>query len=147
MHPQGPTTDPLGKSSGKWGPQCGWLGGHLSEKGRVQTQRTTTLTPCSHPPRWGHRTSYKYTGHQLEAVVWESIVQSLTGAVVDMAMYMGPTTSMAHILQKLMVNFGTVVSFNVLMQNMYQVMDGNLKKVLSFAMRLEGTLNQIRLGG
>ena len=62
-----------------------------------------------------------------------------------MAQYMGPTASMAHILQKLAIIFGTVVSFNVLRQNFYKVTQGNHEKVPSFAMRLEGTLNQIRL--
>ena len=62
-----------------------------------------------------------------------------------MAQYMGPTTSVAHILQKLTIIFGTVASFNVLMQNLYKVMQDNHKKVPSFAIRLEGTLNQIRL--
>ena len=62
-----------------------------------------------------------------------------------MVQYMGPTTSMAHKLQTLSVIFGTVASFDVLMQHIYKVMDGNHKKVASFARRLEGTLNQIRL--
>ena len=38
--------------------------------------------------------------HYLESVVWESIVRSLKGAVADMVWYMGPTTSVAHTLQK-----------------------------------------------
>ena len=58
---------------------------------------------------------------------------------------MGPTASMAYILQKLTIIFGTVVSFNILMQNFYKVTQGNHEKVPSFATRLEGTLNQIRL--
>ena len=37
------------------------------------------------------------------------------------------------------------MSFDVLMQNFYNVTQSNYKKVFSFAMRLEGTLNQIRL--
>ena len=69
----------------------------------------------------------------------------LKGAVEDMTHYMGPTTSVAHILQKLTVIFGTVASFNVLMQKFYIVTQGNHKKVPSFSTRLEGTLNQIRL--
>ena len=36
--------------------------------------------------------------HYLEAVVWESIIQSLKGAAADIARYMGLTTSTAHIL-------------------------------------------------
>ena len=50
-------------------------------------------------------------------MVLESIVRSLKGAAVDMAWYMGPSTSMAHILQKLIIIFGTVAAFDVLMQN------------------------------
>ena len=61
---QGPTTDPLGKSSGKQESWCGWPGGHLSERERVGTQRTTTFTSYPHSTRWRHRTSYKYNGHQ-----------------------------------------------------------------------------------
>ena len=62
-----------------------------------------------------------------------------------MAQYMGPTASVREILQKLMVTFGTVDSFDVLMQNFYKVTQGNNEKVLSFATRMEGTLNQIWL--
>ena len=52
-----------------------------------------------------------------ESVVWESIIRSLKGAVADMAWYIGPTTSVAHIWRKLSVIFSTVASFDVLMQN------------------------------
>ena len=83
--------------------------------------------------------------HYPESVVWESIIRLLKGAVADMAWYMGSTASMAHILRKLSVTFSTVASFNVLMQNFYKVTQGNNEKVPSFATRLEGTLNQIRL--
>ena len=62
-----------------------------------------------------------------------------------MACYMGPTASMILILQNLAIIFGTMMSFNVLMQKYYKVTQGNHKKVPSFAMRIEGTLNQIRL--
>ena len=72
-------------------------------------------------------------------------MRSLKGAVVDMAQYMGPTASVSDILDKLIVIFGTVASFDVQMQNFYKITQGNNKKVPSFAMRLEGTLNQIRL--
>ena len=58
---------------------------------------------------------------------------------------MGPTARVACILKKLLVFFGMVASFDVLMQNFYKVMQGNNEKVPSFAMRLEVTLNQIRL--
>ena len=34
-----------------------------------------------------------------------------------MAQYMGPTTSVTRILQNMAIIFGTMASFNVLMQN------------------------------
>ena len=87
MHPQGPYTDPLGTSSGKWGSWDEWPGGHLSKRGRVGTHRTTTPTPSSHPTRWRvgtqrtissthsphstqwrYGTSYKHSGHGI--VTW-----------------------------------------------------------------------------
>ena len=83
--------------------------------------------------------------HYLESVVRESIVCSLKGAAADIARYIGPTTSIAHILQKLTVIFGTVVSLDILMQDFYKVTQSNHKKVPSYATRLEGTLNQIQL--
>ena len=39
--------------------------------------------------------------HYPESVVRESIICSFKGALVDMARYMGPTASVAHILQNL----------------------------------------------
>ena len=83
--------------------------------------------------------------HYPEAVVQESIVQSLKGPVVDIARYMGPTSSVAHILQNLFIIFGEVASFDVLKQNIYKVTKGNNEKVPSFVMWLEGTLNQTQL--
>ena len=82
--------------------------------------------------------------HYLESVVRESIILSLKGAAADMANYMGPTAGVSEILEKLLVIFGTVMSFDVLMQNFYKISQGN-EKVPSFATRLEGTLNQIRI--
>ena len=101
-------------------------------------------------PLLGRRVSFKQWYHKvqcvkdpyLEAVVWDSIIRSLKGAVADMARYVGPTASIDHILWKLSVIFGIVASFDVLMQNFYKVTQGNNEKVPSFAMRLEGTLNQ-----
>ena len=75
--------------------------------------------------------------HYPELVVQESIVQSLKGAVADMARYMAPTASVSDIIQKLMVIFGTVALFDVLMQNFYKVMQANHEKVPSFATRLQ----------
>ena len=70
--------------------------------------------------QWYHKVQC-IKDHYPESVVWESFIRSLKGAVADMAWYMGPTTNMTHILQKLAVIFGTMASFNVLMQNFYKV--------------------------
>ena len=43
--------------------------------------------------------------HYAESVVWESTVRSLKGAAVYMVWYMGPTTSMIHILAKIGCHF------------------------------------------
>ena len=94
--------------------------------------------------QWNHEVQC-IQDHCLKLVVWESIVRSLKGAVADMAQYMGPTASVTEILQKLTVIFSTVTLFDVLMQNVYKVTQGNHEKVPSFATRLEGTLNQIQL--
>ena len=66
-------------------------------------------------------------------------MRSLKGAAADMAWYMGPTASVSNILDKLLVIFRMVASFDVLMQNFYKITQGNNKKVSSFATRLEGT--------
>ena len=57
--------------------------------------------------------------HYPESVVWESLIGSLKGTAADMAQYIGPPASVAHILQKLLVIFGMVASFDILMQNFY----------------------------
>ena len=83
--------------------------------------------------------------HYLGSLVRESIVHSIKGVVADMAIYMGPTSSVAHILQKMTIIFSMVASFNILMQNFYKVTQSNHEKVPSFATRLEGALNKIWL--
>ena len=94
--------------------------------------------------QWYHKVQC-VKDHYSESVVRESVVHSLKGTVADMARYMGPTASVAHVSQKLTIIFGTGASFDVLMQNFYKVTQSNHQKVPSFAMRLEGILNQIRL--
>ena len=72
-------------------------------------------------------------------------MRSLKGAAANMAQYMGPTGSVSEILEKLLVIFRTIASFDLLMQNFYKITQGSSEKVPLFATRLEGTLNQIRL--
>ena len=94
--------------------------------------------------QWSHEVQC-IKDHYPELVVRESIMRSLKGAVEDTAHYMGPTAGVSEILEKLSVIFGTIASFDVLMQNFYKITQGGNKKVPSFATRLEGTLNQIRI--
>ena len=94
--------------------------------------------------QWSHKVQC-IKDHYLELVVRESIMRSLKGAAADMAHYMGPTASVSEILEKLLVIFGTVMSFDVLMQSFYKIMQGGNEIVPSFMTRLEGTLNQIRI--
>ena len=116
----------------------------------ISTPKISTFSGNAAPGKT--EVSYKQWSHEVqcikdhypESVVRESIMQSLKGAVADMAHYMGPTASVSDILEKLSIIFGTVTSFDVLMQNFYKISQGN-EKVPSFATRLEGTLNQIRI--
>ena len=94
--------------------------------------------------QWSHKVQC-IKDHYLELVVRESIMRSLKGAAADMAHYMGPTAGVSKILEKLSVIFGTVASFDMLIQNFYKITQGSSEKVPLFATRLEGTLNQIRL--
>ena len=138
MHPQSTTSNTFGKSSGKGGSWCGWLGGHLSERWRVGTCRTTSLTPCHCSTQWRCWMSYKLSGNrnvtwypwykhlqwwshtrQDGSVFWTVVPWGTVdkrplsqvsghreyhmitkGGSTDMARYMGPTTSITHILQK-----------------------------------------------
>ena len=146
---QGPTPKPLRPVLAN--PDVGCLINTLASALYLGTPRINTFSGEAMPGKtevsfeqWYHEVQC-VKDHYPESVVWESIVQSLKGAAVDMARYMGPTTSVTEILQKLTVIFGTVASFDVLMQNFCKVTQGNHKKVPSFATRLEGTLNQIWL--
>ena len=83
--------------------------------------------------------------HYPKVVVWESIIWLLKGPAADMARYMGPTTSVAHILWKVSIIFGTVASSDILKQNFYKVTQGNNEKVPFFMTQLDGTLNWIQI--
>ena len=54
--------------------------------------------------QWHHEVQC-VKGHYPESVVQESIIHSLKGAAADMAKYMGPTASVAHILQTLTIYY------------------------------------------
>ena len=130
------------------GPDMGQLITALTSGLQISTPKISTFSSNVAPNKTG--VSYKQWSHEvqcikdnyLELVVRKSIMQSLRGAVADMAHYMGPTAGVSKILEKLSVIFGTVTSFDILMQNFYKISQGN-EKVPSFVTGLEGTLNQI----
>ena len=132
------------------GPDMGQLITALTSSLQISTPKISIFSGDMAPGKtkvsyeqWSHKVQC-IKDHYLELVVRESIMQSLKGAVADMACYMGPTAGVSEILEKLSVIFGTVTSFDVLMQNLYKILQGN-KKVPSFVTKLEGTLNQIRI--
>ena len=101
---------------------------------RLGTPRINTFSGDATPGKievsfeqWYHEVQC-IRDHYPELVVLESIIGSLKGAVVDMGWYMSPTASVAHILQKLSVIFGKMASFDILMQNIYKVTQGNNKR-------------------
>ena len=146
--PTGP--QPLPTSPAPAGPDMGQLISTLTLGLQIGTPKISTFSGKAAPfktevsyEQWSHEVQC-IKDHYLESVVHESIMQSLKGAAADMARYMGPTAGVSNILEKLSVIFGTVTSFDVLMQNFYKISQGN-EKVPSIATRLEGTLNQIQI--
>ena len=77
--------------------------------------------------QWSHEVQC-IKDHYLESVVRESIMRSLKGEAADMSCYMGPTANVSEILEKLLVIFGMVASFDILMQNFYKIMQGGNEK-------------------
>ena len=146
--PTGP--QPLPTSPALAGPEMGQLISALTLGLQIGTPKISTFSGKAAPSKtevsyeqWSHEVQC-VKDHYPESVVCESIMQSLKGAAADMARYMGPTAGVSDILEKLSVIFGTVASFDVLMQNFYKISQGN-EKVPSFVTRLEGTLNQIQI--
>ena len=122
----------------------GWLITTLTSDLCIGTPKISTFSGDVAPGKtevsyeqWSHEVQC-IKDHYPESVVRESIIRSLKGAAADMACYMGPTASVSKILEKLLVIFGMVVSFDMLMQNFYKITQGGNKKVPPFVTRLEG---------
>ena len=146
--PTGPQLPPT--SPALAGPDIGQLISALTSGLQIGTLKISTFSGEAAPSKtevsyeqWSHEVQC-VKDHYPESVVRKSIMQSLKGAVADMACYMGPTAGVSDILEKLSVIFGTVASFDVLMQNFYKIAQGS-EKVPSFVTQLEGTLNQIQI--
>ena len=105
------------------GPDMGQLVAALTLGLHISTPKISTFSGNVAPGKT--KVSYEQWSHEVqcikdhypESVVRESIMQSLKGAAADMAHYMGPTAGVSDILEKLSIIFGTVASFDVLMQN------------------------------
>ena len=60
-------------------------------------------------------------------------------------MFLGTNTDVEKIISKLETAFGTVLGYDVLMQQFYGVHMERNKKVQSYATIMEGSLNQIQV--
>ena len=59
----------------------------------------------------------------------EGIIWSLCRAVADLVQYPGPQALVLEIINKLELVYGTMASFNILMQNFYKLQQGKTEKV------------------
>ena len=144
--PSGPQPQPV--SPAPAASDMGQLISTLTLRLQIGTPKISTFSGDMAPGKtevsyeqWSHEVQC-IKDHYPEVVVQESIMRSLKGAVADMACYMGSTAGVSKILEKLSIIFGTVASFDALMQNFYKISQGK-EKVPSFMTKLEGTLNQI----
>ena len=74
----------------------------------------------------------------------EGIVWSLCRAVADLVWYLGPQAPVAEIIKELELEYGTMASFSILMQNCYKLQQGKTEKVLIYVTHLEGALNMVQ---
>ena len=64
-----------------------------------------------------------------EATLREGIAWSLCKAVAYLVWYLGPQVPVSEILNKLALVYGTMASFNILMQNVYKLQQGKTEEV------------------
>ena len=58
--------------------------------------------------------------------------------------YLGLQAPVSEIINKLELIYGTLASFNILMQNFYKLQQGKTEKVLVYVTHLEGALNTVQ---
>ena len=78
-----------------------------------------------------------------EATLKKGIVCSIHGAVADLVWYLGLQASVSEIINKLECIYGTVASFNILMQHFYKLQQGKTEKLPVYVKPLEGTLDAV----
>ena len=79
-----------------------------------------------------------------EVTLWEGIVWSLCRATADLVWYLGLQALVAEILNKLELVYGTMASFDILMQNFYNLQQGKIEKVILYITWLEVALNVVQ---
>ena len=80
----------------------------------------------------------------MEVTLREGIVQSLHGTTADLTQYLGLHAPVSEIINKLELIYGTVASFNILMQHFYKLQQGKTEKLLICVTHLEGVLNVVQ---
>ena len=59
-----------------------------------------------------------------ESTMWEGMVWFLCRAVTDLVQYLGPQALVSEIINKLELLYGSMASFDILMQNFYELQQG-----------------------
>ena len=67
-----------------------------------------------------------------EATLREGILQSFCRAIADLVQYLGLQAPVAEIINNLELVYGTVASFDILMQNFYKLQHGKTEKVMLY---------------
>ena len=78
-----------------------------------------------------------------EPLVREAIIWSVRGWAADLVCFLGTNADVEKTITKLETAYGTVLGYDVLMQQFYGVHMERHEKVQSYATRMEGSLNQI----
>ena len=79
-----------------------------------------------------------------EVTLWEGTVQSLHEAVANLFCYLGLQALVSEIVSKLVPVYGTVASFDILMQKFYKLQEGKSEGVTFYVTQLEEALNMVQ---
>ena len=73
-----------------------------------------------------------------EATLWDRIVHKISGAMTDLVQYLGPHTPVLDIINNLELVYGTVASFDILMQKFHKLKQGRREIVPVYMTSLRG---------
>ena len=79
-----------------------------------------------------------------EAKLRERMVQSLHGTAADLVQYLGLQALVSEIINKLELVYDTMASFDILIQNLYNLQQGKSEKVTLYVTQLEWALNVVQ---